>query len=228
MNNKINGLNLLEFKVIVFDVDGTLYDQKKLRIKMFQKLISYYLLHPWMLKDLLILKEFRKQRELKADEGADDLANSQYKWVSKRMGLPIERVFRVIHRWIYCEPLKYLGKYKYPGLDILMDEIRKKGMLIVIFSDYPAIEKLRALKIPYDYAFCTTDKNIDRLKPDSKGLLMIMKACDVLPNECLFIGDRDDRDGECARRVGMPYIVIPKRIKKNYFPNLVRKDAFYE
>ncbi|WP_196795358.1 HAD hydrolase-like protein [Richelia intracellularis] len=30
----------------------------------------------------------------------------------------------------------------------------------------------------------------------------------VSVEDCLLIGDRDDRDGECARRAGMKYFIL--------------------
>lgn len=58
MNKKIN-----EYKALVFDLDGTLYYQRQLRLKMAWMLGSYYLCHFWRIKELLIIKKFREVRE---------------------------------------------------------------------------------------------------------------------------------------------------------------------
>ncbi|MCR5603915.1 MAG: HAD family hydrolase [Lachnospiraceae bacterium] len=58
MNKKIN-----EYKALVFDLDGTLYYQRQLRLKMAWMLGNYYLCHFWCIKELFIIKKFREVRE---------------------------------------------------------------------------------------------------------------------------------------------------------------------
>ena len=52
-----------KYDLYVFDVDGTLYYQNKLRLIMGKRLLMYYLLHPLKFKDLIIIKNFRSLRE---------------------------------------------------------------------------------------------------------------------------------------------------------------------
>ena len=80
-------------------------------------------------------------------------------------------------------------------------------------SDYPTERKLKALNMETVLSFSSLDSCIDRLKPDPKGLLHICRCWKLLPGECLVIGDRDDRDGEAARRAGMNYIIVPHGLK---------------
>ncbi len=44
---------------VIFDIDGTLYDQRMLRLLMFLDLLKYYLVRPSELKDVIILRYFR-------------------------------------------------------------------------------------------------------------------------------------------------------------------------
>jgi HAD superfamily hydrolase (TIGR01549 family) len=201
-------LNLKDYKVIIFDVDGTLYNQKKLRKLMMLQLMKYYIMHLNSIIDLFLLNYFRKQRNLRAIENVDQVNINQYKWVSDKFGVSIEKVQCIVQKWMYNEPLKYLNSCRYPGVDLLFKSIKENNILTVIFSDYPSVEKLHALDLNADLYFSAIDDNIDKLKPNEKGLLLIMETLNVMPEECLFIGDRDDRDGECARRVNMPYLII--------------------
>jgi len=66
---------------------------------------------------------------------------------------------------------------------------------------------MAALGLHADHFVAATDEGIDALKPHPAGIESIMLAQQLSSDECLFIGDRDDRDGECARRVGMPYLL---------------------
>jgi HAD superfamily hydrolase (TIGR01549 family) len=44
-----------------------------------------------------------------------------------------------------------------------------------------------------------------RLKPAPDGYLLAAERLGVVPAGCLVIGDRDDTDGEAARRAGMAF-----------------------
>jgi phosphoglycolate phosphatase/putative hydrolase of the HAD superfamily len=48
------------------------------------------------------------------------------------------------------------------------------------------------------------------MKPDPKALHYITRKLKVDIKQCVFIGDRDELDGACARSVAMPYIIVDK------------------
>lgn len=195
-------------KAVIFDVDGTLYDQKRLRRLMFFDIFKYYALRPLRWKEIKIIQDFRGQREQQAQRAGENIECVQYEWGAKASGVSPEQVKGVVQQWIFAHPLKYLYGCRYPGTCHLMNELKSKKIITAVFSDYPAQEKLMALKLNPEHIFSSTDKNIDRLKPDPKGLQVIAKALELPVECCLLIGDRDDRDGECARRAGMPYYIV--------------------
>ena len=47
-------------KAVIFDVDGTLYDQRKLRLRMLSDMFAALLCHPRDLYDFKIIWDFRK------------------------------------------------------------------------------------------------------------------------------------------------------------------------
>ncbi len=80
------------FKAVIFDTDGTLYDQRKLRLHMFVTLLTYYLPRPWRLRKLAILRKFRKLREENYDATPENLAETQYEWCAAAANVPVELV----------------------------------------------------------------------------------------------------------------------------------------
>ena len=52
---------------------------------------------------------------------------------------------------------------------------------------------------------------MDRLKPRPEGLSRALERLAVGPAEALMVGDRDDCDGEAARRLGCPYLLLARR-----------------
>ncbi len=195
-------------RAVIFDVDGTLYNQKKLRRLMFFEIIKHYSTRPWRWKEIKILQDFRDQREKNASVNCENIEKVQYEWGAKVSGVSPEQVKGVTAQWIFQYPLKHLYHCRYPGVCRFMEELKEQEIITAVFSDYPSAEKLSALQVSPHHLFSSTDKDIDRLKPDPRGLFVISQRLDLPVECCLFIGDREDRDGECARRAGMPYYIL--------------------
>lgn len=202
-------LDWTKVKAVIFDVDGTLYTQSKLRRRMLFDLLGYYALRPWRLDDMLLLRRFRAEREKRPGHQGPDLENAQYAWCADNSRYSVARVRAVVDRWMFRHPNQYLGSCAYPGTASFFDALRQQGIKIGIYSDYPAHDKLVALGLRADIVVSSTDPEIDQLKPNPQGLLHIAAALGLAPAECLFVGDRPELDGICAERAGMPYLIVP-------------------
>lgn len=211
-----DAINWGSIKVVIFDVDGTLYRQSKLRKKMLFALFSYYITKPLHFQDLAILYSFRKEREKNSKYLHGNLEQAQYEWCSKKSGHSVLKVRQVVDKWIFKVPNKYLLDCLYPGTSAFFDALRRKRIKIAIYSDYDSLDKLDSMKLKADLVVSSTDKEVDRIKPDPAGLLYIVKKFHVKPSECLFIGDREELDGQCAKAVNMPYIILNKEGKQSY------------
>lgn len=206
--------NLFEYKAVVFDVDGTLYYQPPLRRKMAVKLCSYYLFHFWKVKDLLIVKEFRKVREhwvTNSGNGNTLVEEEQYQQVADKLKTNADRVKRVIYNWIYDFPLPYLKQYKDEKLAGIIESLKVQGIITAVYSDYPVEEKLKAMGIHVEYHFSAANEEILCLKPDPKGLKEILKKLELSPDEVLMIGDRYSKDGLCAVGAEVDYVILPSK-----------------
>jgi phosphoglycolate phosphatase/putative hydrolase of the HAD superfamily len=205
-------------RAVIFDVDGTLYDQRKLRRKISLEMLKFLLAHPTGLSDLKILWDFRKAREKNAYLIEGEIEKKQFEWGAKASNVSVEKVRQVVQYWMFTRPLFYLGACCHPGARDLFSKLKEKRIPIGIFSDYPAQDKLQALALEVDIMVSATDVDISRLKPDPKGLIVTASKLNTPVKECLFIGDRDDKDGECARQAGMPYLILNRR-RRNSSPN---------
>ncbi|GAB3292323.1 hypothetical protein GCM10027348_11320 [Hymenobacter tenuis] len=196
---------------VIFDVDGTLYAQGKLRKRMLRALLAHYSRRPWKFQDLLILSRFRKEREKHAGYAGENLESDQYGWVAQAGRYPVTRVREVVNRWMFQNPTPYLKACRFPGVQEFFDALRARGITIAIYSDYPAQDKLAALGLQADVVISSTDAAINRLKPHPAGLLHITQQLGLAPEQCLFIGDRPELDGACAEAAGMPYLIVDKQ-----------------
>jgi putative hydrolase of the HAD superfamily len=199
-------------EALIFDVDGTLYDQGKLRRRMFLNLCFNFVKNPPFISDIKVLYAFRKKRELLSASSHDvsSIGRRQYEEVAHALGLSVVDVRRIVNDWIFEKPLKHLARCIYPGVEDLFSILRHKKYKIGIFSDYPCQAKLQALDLNVDAMVCATDEKVDRFKPHPMGLLSAARELGIPVMNCLFVGDRDCKDGECARRAGMPYLILPQ------------------
>jgi len=99
-------------------------------------------------------------------------------------------------------------------------QFQRRGIPIGVFSDYPALGKLRALGLTAQVIVSATSAEVNRLKPDPTGLLLAAGKLGLPAPECLFIGDQEAKDGECARRAGMPYLILASRDKNHQLHGL--------
>jgi phosphoglycolate phosphatase/putative hydrolase of the HAD superfamily len=211
-------------KLVIFDLDGTIYDQKKLRKRLFITFLFNLLLLRITIKDLKIVKEFRIQREKHKGYASSSLVEDQYAWCTAKTHASIVRIRKTVEKMMYKMPLKFLNKTVYPNFISFVNALKASGHKIAIYSDYPAEEKLSALGVVADQTFCSTDKNISQLKPSEKGLIVICKSfqCDI--ENALFIGDREDTDGRSARMAGIQFLKVncKEARKGTYYDNLIK------
>jgi FMN phosphatase YigB (HAD superfamily) len=215
---------ITEYKAVVFDLDGTLYYQRILRIKMAWMLGSYYLCHFWRIKELFVVKKFREVREKWVDQDKDGtfLEEKQYRYVPDIMGLTYERVKRTVETWIYDKPLKAVSETADRELLRIIGRLRDGGQKVFVFSDYPIEDKLKALGLTVDGMYAATDERLNELKPSPKGLYLIMEDHGLLAADILMTGDRMSRDGLAAINAGCDYIILPgsKRSRKKLYETM--------
>ena len=197
-----------KYDLYVFDVDGTLYYQNKLRLIMGKRLLMYYLLHPLKFKDLIIIKNFRSLRENAKD------TNGLFDITAKKCNVSVSRVNEVIKKWIYENPIDALIASKDDTLLAIIDKLKANGKTVAIWADYGADDKLKALQLSTDYVYTAEQERVGELKPSPKGLNLIMSDLNVPKDKTIMIGDRMVKDGEAAKKAGCDYLILSKSKKK--------------
>jgi len=202
---------LEEYKLIIWDMDGTLYHQPPFRRKMALVLVKGLLLRPRRWQEILILWNYRRLRERwdEKDVG-EDLDLRQYEAVGKRCKVTKDRVRETVEYWMQQIPLSYLRDYRneWAAKEIL--RLSEKGVRNVIYSDYPAADKAKALEIAVERCFCSGDPQIGCMKPNPRGILYILEELKVAPEEAVMIGDRYEKDGKAALSAGIDHMILGK------------------
>lgn len=196
-----------EIDLVIFDMDGTLYDQRKLRARMLIELLGATL-RRGSLDVIMTLREYRRIRETLANNPSGDFLSDQYAIPAARRGCDADDVRALVAEWMERRPLRWLASCRQPGVEQLFGAIASTGRKIGILSDYPAADKLAALGISADFIVSATDPDVGRLKPDPTGLYKLLGLAQVEPRHAVLIGDRIDRDWEVASRANMRALIL--------------------
>lgn len=195
--------------LVVFDLDGTLYAQRRLHTIMAFNLL-YNAFRSGSLDTLRVLRVFRKYREILAESAPADFVDRQYEETAFACDCSVATVQAIVSEWMEMRPLPYLRSCRLPGAAELFDTLRRASKTIAVLSDYPAEAKLKALALRADIVVSATDKDVRCLKPDPKGLLKVLDKAGVKPTRAVMIGDRYERDGEVAQRVGVQALLLAR------------------
>ena len=178
---------------------------------MFLDLAGHFLLRPGKWNELTILRTFRKEREKNRDSKVADLDQAQYEWCRLKTGVNTDKIQEIVAYWMHEYPLKYLPDLVFPGISELFSGLRKLRIPVAVFSDYPAEKKLQSMGLTADLVATAIQPEVNRLKPDPKGLLYIANHFMVAAQDCLYIGDRFETDMEAATRARMNCIIADRK-----------------
>jgi HAD superfamily hydrolase (TIGR01549 family) len=201
-------------EAVVFDVDGTLYDQSRLRRAMLLKLIRAYALHPLQGRQVArVIRAYRHAQEELRESTSVDPARQQATVAAGRTGVPTAEVERITVRWLEHEPLQVLARYRRAGLVETLAALRRDGVRLGVVSDYPAEDKLTALDIRqfFDVVVSAQDPDVGAFKPNPRGLQVCLARLGVSAENALYVGDRPETDAVAARSFAVGCVIIGSR-----------------
>lgn len=204
--------------VYLFDVDGTLYSQKRLHILIGIEMLGYYVRHIREIADLSIVFQFRRLRE--KDEYKKYTIEGLIKIIAQRRHVQKAHVCEVIDQWLFKRPLPLIAKCAYDDVLQFMKKVTDNSGMVAVYSDYPAEDKLRALGVTPTFVFSAEDEGIGELKPSRKAMHHILDRLDVSADSCIYVGDRDSRDRCSAEYAGIKYFDISE------FRKCIRRAEF--
>jgi FMN phosphatase YigB (HAD superfamily) len=191
-------------RLVAFDVDGTLYGQRSLRLRMMRDM----LFHSALKRDvhtIRVVGMYRRIRERLAEEEVADFDHVLIDETASKTSRSPHEVRAIVAEWMEVRPLPYLGDCLFAGVTQLFAGLRRSGKTIGILSDYPATTKLAAMGLTADHIVAASDVGL--LKPHPKGLQSLLAAAGVSASEAVLIGDRAERDGLAGRRAGVRTLI---------------------
>lgn len=225
MSESHTSASLDKYELFIFDLDGTLYDQKKLRRKLLIHLIIQLIKGNISLNEIKIISSFRKQRENHKSYTSMSLNTDQYLWVQENQNFSAEKIAVTIERWMYQFPLPFLLSCRYKGAKGFFRELRRKAKFVAVYSDFPPTKKMQSLQMEADMYLCSTDSSVNQLKPSARGINIICEAYNIAKEKVIFIGDREDTDGGSAGMAKTDFLLVDveKARKGVFFPELTKR-----
>ena len=211
--------NFFDYKAYIFDMDGTLYFKRPMQLRMAWQLGRYYLLHPHRVKELLVIRAYRKLREREDITGREGFETVIRRRLAGDFSMSESRVDSVVDNWMLLRPLMAVAKSRDKTLLRQITQLQNLGKAVFVYSDYPAKDKCRAIGLKPQGIYWPDGVKIRKLKPEPDGLRCLLEENGLAPEDVLFVGDRQEKDGKCAAAMGVDAWILagdPLRRKKQY------------
>ncbi len=178
---------------------------------MLRGLLSAWATGDIRLRDLQILRSFRKNKETARQWGeCAQLEARVVQLTAAEHHCSEDEVLKVVDRWIKSEPVTILTTLADPRLRQSLTRLRLRGYRLGVLSDYPGKSKLEAMGLPlrlFDAVVETEAPEVSALKPHPRGFWEVCRRLGMQPEAVLYFGDRRQVDGEGARAAHMPFVL---------------------
>lgn len=206
-------MTTLRTRAVLFDLDGTLYDQAPLRRAMLLELARGLAVRPFTApRTMRRLKVFREAREELRDLGdsSPSLEEAQYRLPAERLGDDPAGVRATVDHWMHERPLRHIARAGWSDLRSTLQTLRERGLDLGVFSDYPPDDKLAALGVAdlFDVTVAATDDGVNAFKPHPRGFQVGASRLGVEPGDVVYVGDRVDVDVVGAAAAGMRCVLV--------------------
>ena len=199
--------SIMRFTAVAFDLDGTLYPDPSLFIR----------LVPFLLKEHRLMMAMGKARETLRKSGAygEDFYETQARIMGELLKEPTQKVKERIERLIYRG---WEGHFKkiglFPHVRETLGNFRDAGVKLGLLSDFPPETKLENLKILDFFETVLCSEVTGRLKPDPAPFLELALRMKTEPQRLLYVGNSVPYDVRGAGGTGMKTALIRSRWKK--------------
>jgi putative hydrolase of the HAD superfamily len=202
------------FDGIAFDLDGTLYPNFRLNLRII----------PFLLKEFPLLWAMGKARnQIRADTEAYppefDFYDLQAQFMAKILRQPPGVIKDKTETLIYrgWEPLfTYIAPF--PGVREMLRAFKEQGFKLGLLSDFPPEVKLANMGLGgyWDVILCS--ESTGRLKPHPLPFLELSERMGVPPERILYVGNNTSYDIIGAKEAGMKAALITFSIIKKLYP----------
>ena len=190
-------------RVVIFDLDGTLYAKGGLVWRMMFALPLHW---------RRMLAERKTRKQMQGQFIGEHFYAQYFATLAEQCNLSAEEAKAWYEQVYMPQMVEQIGRH-YPLAKWVMpfiEECRLRGIRMAVLSDYGhTYEKLAAIKLDKTYFdWVVAAPELGGLKPSVELLKEVAKQMGVAMEQCLVIGDRIDTDGEMAKNGGADFYLI--------------------
>ncbi len=206
----------MRFKVVAFDVDGTLYSNTAMYLRTL----------PFALRRLPLLKAFgRVRRELREMRPIENFHRTQAELLARKRGISPEAAARLIQEVFYGRWERIVRRVRlFPHVPETLSALKARGYRLAVLSDFPLGRKLEAFGLAGLWDYARSSEESGYLKPAPEPFLDLVRAFGVPPSEVLYVGNNYAYDVEGARKQGLATAHLTGRPKKNSVADFSFRD----
>jgi putative hydrolase of the HAD superfamily len=199
------------FGAAAFDLDGTLYPNYRLNLRLI----------PFMLRNLPLFLALRKARLVLHHSppllsSGDEFYDFQARLMAPLLKTDPAAAKEMIERFIYrgWEPV-FKKITLFPQVRETLASIRSGGLKLGLLSDFPPEKKLENLGLGglWDAVLCS--EYTGSLKPAARPFTELARLLDCPPERILYVGNSRAYDIRGAKRAGMKAALISWPFKRN-------------
>ena len=192
-HNQNYGVGRVNYKAVIFDLDGTLVNSRMAHVKSWREACENYGLE-------FNLMKFMSQVGKTSRDIAETLFNIEKEELEKLISLKTRLFVR-----------RYIDYVKiFPDVETTLKKLQKEGLKIGVASSNPRVvirdvlDKLGILKYVKEFV---GDEDVNIGKPDPEILFKILKRLHVYPSEVVYVGDTA-YDVLAGRKAGIRTVIL--------------------
>jgi putative hydrolase of the HAD superfamily len=192
-----------KFDAVAFDLDGTLYPNYRLYVRVL----------PFVLKEHRLLMAMGRARERlhhrEADGSGEDFYAAQARIMAEDLGEEAGAVQARMERLVYrgWEPL-FTRIRTFRHVKETLDTLRDGGLKLGVLSDFPPEQKLVNLGLGGYWEAILCSEVTGRLKPDPLPFISLARALRTDADRILYVGNSVSFDIEGAKQAGMKAALV--------------------
>jgi putative hydrolase of the HAD superfamily len=198
-----------DLDAVAFDLDGTLYPNYRLNIRLLPFLLKHW---PLLVAFGRARDRIRSEQEQDPSAFRDDFYDYQGRLTAERLNAPAQQTCDTIERLIYRGwERHFLHVRLLPHVTEMLARLKAAGLRRGLLSDFPPQTKLNNLGIAdwWDAVLCS--EATGALKPATRPLACLAEALGCDPGRILYVGNSYRYDVLGAKRAGMKTALLTGR-----------------
>lgn len=207
-------------KAVAFDIDGTLYPQFRLNIR----ILFHFLRHGNVFYHFQCVR-----RQLRRSAPLPNLMRYQAVLMSERMKCSTEQAAEILDDIAYVGLEKYFNNIKpFKNVEETFASLKAAGYKIAILSDFPPEQKgeMWGLK-PYCDKILSAEK-IGALKPSKYTFGILAMELGLKPQEIMYVGNHAKYDIAGAKNAGMKTAYLEPLWRRIFHAHLREADVSFK